>query len=257
MKTKRRVHFKNCLALSIVLGPLLCFAQEDGDERLQKLEVQKPDLQTLTIEEIVVTAQRRRGLLDDLNREYRTVDGKRIFDGPYGDTRYILAIGQELKNRGEMKRIMSRRITMPQDFPGSSLDRYQYPIAHECGIEKFQFFHGGEFMALGYEVMDDNNRAEVIFDVLIGGGPFAAPGIWGPYDQVLGRRHRMELIMGDAQSDGMGLLKSGYAVGMKADMPGRVLRETGDVYGSAVDAAGRCLAEKINIEAARRLLSTK
>jgi hypothetical protein len=227
-------------------------AQED--ERFQNVQVQKPTLDVQTIEEIVVTAQRRKGMLDELNREYKSVDGKRIFEGPHGEMRFILAIGQEIKNKGEMKRIMSRRITMPADFPGSSLNRYQYPVAHECGIEKFQLFDGGEFMALGYE-MNTGSGTEILFDVMLGGGPFSAPGIWGPYDQVLGRRHKMELIMGDAQSDGMGLLQSGYAVGMKADLPTYDLMDLGDIYGSAVSATGQCLANKLNIDAAKNFLS--
>jgi hypothetical protein len=84
-----------------------------------------------------------------------------------------------------MKRIMSRRITMPTDFPGSSLNRYQYPIAHECGIDKFKLFDGGEFMALGYEINFDG-RTEVLFDVMIGGGPFASPGLLGSLRSGLG-----------------------------------------------------------------------
>lgn len=144
---------------------------------------------------------------------------------------------------------------MPPDFPGSSLNRYHYPVADECGIEKFQLFDGGEFIALGYEVSLGGDKTEIIFDVLTGGGPFSAPSLWGPYDQILNRRHRMEMIMGDAAKDGMGLMKSGYSVGMKADLSSYEFTETGDVYGNAVSTTGQCLAEKINIEAARNFLS--
>lgn len=208
-----------------------------------------------TIEEVVVRAQRQNGMLDDLKRDYRSVDGKRLFDGPYGDNLFILAISQELKNRGEMKRIMTRRISMPPEFPGSSLNRYHYPVSDECGIEKFQLFDGGEFIALGYEISLSEGRTEIIFDVLVGGGPFASPSLWGPYDQIIGRRHGMDLIMGDAAKDGMGLMKSGYAVGMKAELSGFEFTETGDVYGNAVNDTGKCLAEKSNIEAAKNFLS--
>jgi hypothetical protein len=118
-----------------------------------------------TIEEVVIRAQRQNGMLDDLKREYKSVDGKRIFEGPYGDSSFILAISQELKNRGEMKRIMARRIKMPPEFPGSSLNQYQYPIADECGIEKFQLFDGGEFLALGYEVALTDGKSHTLGSV--------------------------------------------------------------------------------------------
>jgi hypothetical protein len=65
----------------------------------------------------------------------------------------------------------------------------------------------------------------------------------------------MELIMGDAQSDGMGLIKSGYAVGMKADLPTYELMDLGDIYSSAINATGKCLSDKLNIDAAKNFLS--
>lgn len=65
----------------------------------------------------------------------------------------------------------------------------------------------------------------------------------------------MELIMGDAQSDGMGLMQSGYAVGMKADLPTYEMMDYGDIYGSTIAATGKCLADKFNIEAAKDFLS--
>jgi hypothetical protein len=85
----------------------------------------------------------------------------------------------------------------------------------------------------------------------------ANPTLWGPYDQILGRRHSMEMIMGDAAKDGMGLMKSGYAVGMKADLSSYEFTETGDLYSNAVTTTGKCLSEKINIEAAKNFLSGK
>jgi len=255
MKINHKVPYL-LLHLSLLVVVFLPGPASAQEQAIDKIRLEQIPEEQMTVEEIVVTAQRRNGMLDDLKREYRSVDGKRIFDGPYGDTSFILAIGQELKNRGEMKRIMSRRISMPADFPGSSLNRYQYPVSDECGIEKFHLYDGGEFMALGYEVStSQGTTSEVIFDVMIGGGPFAAPGLWGPYDQILGRRHRMELIMGDAASDGMGMMKSGYAVGMKADLSKYEFSETGDVYGSAITATGKCLSDKINIEAAKNFLS--
>lgn len=210
-----------------------------------------------TIEEIVVKAQRQNGMLDDLKREFKRVDGKRIFDGPYGETGYILTISQELKNHGEMKRIMTRRISMPPNFPGSSLNRYHLAVAHECGLEKFELFDGGEFIALGYQVNPGQEKSEIIFDVLAGGGAFSSPSLWGPYDQILGRKHGMEMIMGDAAKDGMGMMKSGYAVGMKAGLSSFEFTESGELYGNAIANTGKCLAEKFNIKAAKNFLSGK
>ncbi len=110
-------------------------------------------------------------------------------------------------------------------------------------------------MALGYQPNPNSSKTEIIFDVMIGGGPFSSPGIWGPYDQIIGRRHKMKLIMGDAESDGMGIMKSGYAIGMRAELPMYELMDAGDMYNAAVTATGKCLIEKFNIEAAKNFLS--
>lgn len=248
-------NFIKVLFLTGALLPVSVIFASDEKDQADNPEEYKPQNPVLTIEEIVVRAQRREGFLDEHSREYKTIDGKRVFYGPYGELEYILTIGQELKNRGEMKRIMSRRIKMPAEFPGSTLDRYKYPVAHECGVEKFQLFDGGEFMALGYEPNAKSGKTEIIFDVMIGGGPFSAPGIWGPYDQIIGRRHKMKLIMGDAESDGMGIMKSGYAIGMRAELPTHEIMDAGDMYNAAVTATGKCLIEKFNIEVAKNFLS--
>ena len=235
--------------LTLAVFPVfISFAQEASQSGTPGPSPESLNLDVETIEEVIVRGVRRKRVFE---RDYVNVEGKRFFDGPYGNQSYIVAIGQELKNRGEKKRIFTRRIKMPQDYPGSSLDRYRYPLMDDCGIENFSFYDGGEFMALGLKI----EEKEIIFDVLIGGGPFSSPGIWGPYDQILGKRHGMKLIMGDSEKDGMGLLKSGYAIGMKADMPNYELNEHGDIYSSAIDTTGQCLADKINIESARQLLT--
>lgn len=205
---------------------------------------------TPTLEEVVVSARREKQVFE---RDYKSIGGKRIFDGPYGNQDFIIAIGQELKNRGEKKRVFTRGLKMPQSYSASSLDRYHYPISDDCGIENFQFFEGADFRALGHR----QGGKEMLIDVMTGGGPFSAPGVWGPYDQIRGRRHKMKMIMGDAKSDGMGLMESGYAIGMKAKLPTYEMQAYGDKFSIAIDKTGQCLIDKTDEEAAQRLISGK
>jgi hypothetical protein len=246
--TKNRNHFQlvsvmaTFALIASLLNPTVLAADKDAEYKKIK--------ETQTLEEVVVTGIRQRKVFE---RDYKSVAGKRIFDGPYGNEKFIIAIGQELKNRGEKKRVFTRGIKMPQGFSSSSLDRYHYPTADACGIEKFKFYEGAEFRALGYK----QGEKEVILDVMTGGGPFAAPGVWGPYDQIMGKRHKMKMIMGDAKKDGMGLMESGYAIGMKAKLPTYVLQQYGDNFSIAIDNAGQCLFDKTDEEAANRLISGK
>ncbi len=166
---------RNSIQLISIIASLALFASllnpavfaADKDAEYKKLK------ETQTLEEVVVTAIRQKKVFE---RDYKSIAGKRVFDGPYGNEKFIIAIGQELKNRGEKKRVFTRGIKMPQAFSSSSLDRYHYPVTDECGIEKFKFYEGGEFRALGYK----QGEKEVILDVMTGGGPFSAPGVWGP-----------------------------------------------------------------------------
>jgi hypothetical protein len=180
------------------------------------------------------------------------VGSDRFFKGPWGDADQIIRIGQELKNRGEKKRIFTRGIQMPQSYASSSVDRYRYSLADDCGIEKFNFYEGDDFRALGLVYGEE----EYIFDVLTGGGPFTGPGIWGPYDQIVGRRHGMEPIMAEAGKDGVGLTNSGYLIGQKADLPGSEMSAIGTLYGDLLSGTTKCLSDKLNREAAGRVLSS-
>lgn len=206
--------------------------------------------QVKTVEEMIVTGTR---VKREWERRYKNVAGKRVFNGPYGDDTMIITISQELKNRGEKKRIFTRGITMPQSYTGSSLDRYKYLIQEECGINNFSFYEGPDFTALGYT----EGPKEVLLDVMTGGGPFSSPGIWGPYDQIVGKRHKMKMIMGDAAKDGLGPIKGGYAIGMKESIPSYEMQEYGDKYSKIIKSTGTCLSDKFNEEAAQRLLSGK
>ena len=241
---EHRIRLMVFITSLLVFLPLQATIAADKDETYKKAKRER------TVEEVVVTGTR---IKKDWERQYKSVAGKRIFNGPYGSDKFIIAISQELKNRGEKKRVFTRGITMPHSYTASSLDRYNYLIADECGIDKFKFYEGPDFTALGFV----EGEKSIILDVMTGGGPFSSPGIWGPYDQIIGKRHKMKMIMGDAKKDGLGLIKGGYAIGMKAAMPSYELQEYGDFYGDVIKSTGQCLTDKSNSEAASKVLSKK
>ena len=156
-----------------------------------------------TMEEIEVE-----GTIEKGDRAYTQQDGKRFITNPYGVKKSILAVAEETKNKGERKRISTRGIKMPPDYVGRSIYRYQYTFPSGG---KFSYYEGKDgFIGLGYHSDD----GVIVLDVLDGAGPFASPMLWGPYDQIVGdkKRSTMEMMMGDGSQDGMGLLKSGYAI---------------------------------------------
>lgn len=166
------------------------------------------------------------------DRAYSGKDGKRFITNPYGEAESILAIAAKTKANGELKRVSTRGITMPQAYVGGFINRYQHTFAKG---HTFSYYEGEGFGALGYHTPD----GKVILDVLVGGSPFSAPQLWGPYDQILGDKDNssMTLLMGDGSRDGMGLLKASYAIGYTAIMAEEDYSLLGNAYSGAVQDA--------------------
>ncbi|MCG8325070.1 MAG: DUF3579 domain-containing protein [Thiotrichales bacterium] len=171
-------------------------------------------------------------------RPYLVRDGKRFISGPHGEVESILAVATEAKKSGKLKRVSTRDINMPQEYVGGYINRYDYQFPESCGGGKYSYYEGEGFGALGY-----HHGKKVVLDVLVGGGAFAAPKLWGPYDQVLYDNHEMQLMMGDGKKDGMGLLKASYSIGMTAVMADEDFKEYGDSYSANIQTAVECANE--------------
>ena len=170
------------------------------------------------------------GTYDRNDRVYTQEDGKRFITNPYGETESILAVAAETKAQGKLKRVSTRGIKMPQGYVGGYINRYQHTFANG---ETFSYYEGEGFGALGHHA----GEGKVVLDVLVGGGAFGAPKLWGPYDQILGDKDNssMQLMMGDGSKDGMGLLKASYAIGYTAVMAEEDYSTIGNAYGTAIN----------------------
>lgn len=191
------------------------------------------DVVVKNLPEVVVRAKRNKP-----EREFQVRHGKRFVTNPYGDVEAILAVASATKRQGQLKRVSTRGITMPHDYTGGIINRYDYQFPRECGGGKFSYYEGDGFGALGY-----HNNKTVILDVMVGGGPFTAPQLWGPYDQLLGDRHNvsMKFMMGNGQRDGMGILKASYAIGMTTVMKQQDYETIGNAYVKAVQQTASCV----------------
>ena len=171
------------------------------------------------------------------DRAYLIEAGKRFVSKPHGSAELILGIAAEVRARGDKHRVRTRGIQMPSEYTDSFVDRYDYTMATDCGAETFSFYEGEGFAALGYHA----GRGAVILDVLAGGGPFSAPRLWGPYDQVLNANIRMDLMMGNGLKDGMGLLQASYKIGLMPVMRNTSKDYYGELYSRAVVDAAECV----------------
>jgi len=170
------------------------------------------------------------GNYDSNDRAYSQEDGKRFITNPYGETESILAVASETKANGKLKRVSTRGIKMPQGYVGGYINKYEHTFSNG---ETFSYYEGEGFGALGHHA----GEGKVVLDVLVGGGAFGAPKLWGPYDQILGDKDNssMQLMMGDGSKDGMGLLKASYAIGYTAVMAEEDYSTIGNAYGTAIN----------------------
>ncbi len=169
-------------------------------------------------------------------REYLIEAGKRFVSKPHGEVELIMGVATQVRLNGEYRRVRTRGLQMPAEYTDSFIDRYDYTMPASCGGKTFSYYEGDGFAALGYH---GQNR-KMIVDVLAGGGPYAAPRLWGPYDQVLNSNVRMDLMMGDGTKDGMGVLKASYRIGLMTAMSGDSMDYYGELYSRAISAAVDC-----------------
>ena len=172
------------------------------------------------------------GTRESSDRAYSKENGKRFITNPYGETKSILAVASEIKAKGKLKRVSTRGMKMPQGYVGRYINRYKHTFDNG---NTFSYYEGEGFGALGFHL----GEGRIVLDVLDGGGPFSAPKLWGPYDQVLGDKGNssMELMMADGNKDGMGLLKASYAIGYTAVMAEEDYSSIGNDYGNAINDA--------------------
>jgi hypothetical protein len=215
----RRARLVPVLALGMSMGSMVAIA-DDG----------APGVAAGPIEEITVL-----GVRESQQREYLIEAGKRFIAGPFGEVEAIVGIAEQVKKSGEHKRISTRGMVVPDPALNAIVDRYDYTFPASCGGGKFSYYEGEGFAALGF-----HGGRRVILDVMVGGGPFTAPKLWGPFDQILNDNTEMHLMSGNGKEDGMGMLKASYSIGMVADMSKFKMQRSGELYKRAIDVSSTC-----------------
>jgi hypothetical protein len=223
VKDDKPVNFERRLAKSLPMLFLASGIFMSGSAAAASIAAPGSDIKVMSDVEVT-------GTYDKSDRAYSQEDGKRFITNPYGETESILAVAAQTKAQGELKRVSTRGIKMPSGYVGGFINKYENTFANG---ETFSFYEGDGFGALGYHTDDGT----VVLDVLVGGGAFSSPKLWGPYDQLLGDKDNssMQLMMGDGSKDGMGLLKASYAIGYTAVLAEEDYSNLGNAYGTAIN----------------------
>lgn len=247
VKESKPVKFERRLAKSL---PLLFLASGLFMSGSSSANIGVPDVKVMADVEVT-------GTYDSSDRAYTQENGKRFITNPYGETESILAIAAQTKAEGKLKRVSTRGIKMPSSYVGGFINKYERTFSNG---ETFSYYEGEGFGALGYHAED----GKVVLDVLVGGGAFSSPKLWGPYDQLLGDKDNssMQLMMGDGSKDGMGLLKASYAIGYTAVMAEEDYSSLGNSYGTAINETVKSLiasgnTPNMNIVSANEITDNK
>lgn len=175
-------------------------------------------------------------------RDYLKVssEGQRFISEPYGETEAIRQVVAIVKRFGTATRTSTRGLRVPDAARREILTRYDLAYPASCGAPTFSYYEGAGFNAIGYHF-----EGKVVLDALNNTGPFSAPRLWGPYDQVVNSQMSMRLLIGDGEDDGQGFLRAGYQVGLIPDLTTEQQAWYGNAYSAGIRMASRCRASVV------------
>lgn len=172
-------------------------------------------------------------------RDYLKVssDGKRFISEPYGEAEAIRQVVSMVKQFGAVTRTSTRGLRVPDAARREVLTRYDLVYPASCGAPAFSYYEGAGFSAIGYHFED-----KLVLDALNNTGPFSAPRLWGPYDQVVNANMPMRLLIGNGEDDGQGFMRAGYQVGLIPNLTTEQQAWYGNAYSASIQMASRCRA---------------
>ncbi len=172
-------------------------------------------------------------------RDYLKVssNGQRFISEPYGETEAIRQVVSIVKRFGTPTRTSTRGLRVPDAVRRETLTRYDLVYPASCGAPAFSYYEGAGFNAIGLHF-----EGKVILDALSKTGPFSAPRLWGPYDQVVNAQMSMRLLIGNGEDDGQGFMRAGYQVGLIPDLTAEQQAWYGNAYSAGIQMASRCRA---------------
>ena len=121
------------------------------------------------------------------------------------DVKHIINIAAEVKQKGQHQLIDANSMIKIKGSEREKVNYYQACLKKNNRNKLYHYFEGQGFHALGYMCGE-----QFAVEVLLGGGPLNAPGIWGPLQRMSKDPVEFHLFMGPGTQNGFGILKSRY-----------------------------------------------
>jgi|GEM_PF-6468705 len=116
-----------------------------------------------------------------------------------------IALAAAVRARGQRSRLTANGMLVQRRGLKHHIDHYQHRLPAAGRLRRLAYFEGKSFHALGYRCGD-----QLVLEVLVGGGPFNAPRLWGPMRRMARDPVQFHLVCGRGEADGFGVMKATY-----------------------------------------------
>ncbi len=175
------------------------------DQRVDRLEVSRDRRQNwaplialgagMILQE---TKYKTAGLAPSVPHELRSGE-------PVMDASEVVNLCARIRGEGMFTELESKSLLIAKNCRPCSIRHYHMELDFHGGRREFNYFEGKVFHALGHLSGD-----QIVLNVLVGGGPFNAPCLWGPVERMARDPVRLHFMPGHGSRDGFGIFQVTY-----------------------------------------------
>ncbi|MEM7292145.1 MAG: DUF3579 domain-containing protein [Pseudomonadota bacterium] len=124
---------------------------------------------------------------------------------PELDAVSLINLAAKIRTHGEHQSLTSNGMLIPNASDDYLIGHYRNRTTLFNQDRDVSYFEGKSFHAVGYASGD-----QVVLNVLVGGGPFNAPRLWGPVQRMARDPVQLHYLQGRGGRDGFGIFNVAY-----------------------------------------------
>ena len=154
----------------------------------------------------------------------------------YGDRHAVEATIGAVKSQGQMDRLSSRAIRLPEKPLGEiAVFGYQFPAT--CGAHEFRVYETDDAQILEYNYAGSDGESHKIRDYVSGSSPFVEPGLWSAFDHTA---DSISTMTSQVSQRGDRMINGAYSSGLVTGLPDVEQRVLGNAYRRALSDVYAC-----------------
>ena len=117
----------------------------------------------------------------------------------------MISLAAGARSAGSHTELGSNGMLIPNNLGSYTIDHHQSETELFGVTRSVSYFEGKNFHALGYHSGD-----QIVLNVLVGGGPFSGPRLWGPVQRMARDPVQLHYFAGNEGRDGFGVCSVAY-----------------------------------------------